>query len=215
MTLSTGNLDAGTYETRPFADSDIALTLTMPGGWEGFESWGLIGPGANGTNAPDGIGLGFMTASGLYTDPCHWDAAGAFPQPGDIAVGPTVDDLVAALRANRAYVASAPADVTVDGYSGRQLELQLPSDVDIATCGSVMGSAGLLVWSPPLDAQGEPVNGGAMAGPLALGPGSRWNLRILDVEGTRIIILVGDYAGTPSADQAAAQAIVDSIQITR
>lgn len=47
----------------------------------------------------------------------------------------------------------------------------------------------------------------------AQGPGSRWHLRILDVEGNRIIIVVGDYSATPTADQPAAQAIVDSIQI--
>ena len=45
--------------------------------------------------------------------------------------------------------------------------------------------------------------------------GNRWHLKIIDVDGARIIVAVIDYAGTPAEDQAAAQAIVDSIRIRR
>ena len=43
-------------------------------------------------------------------------------------VGPTVDDLVAALRANTFYTSSTATPVTIDGYAGQELELQLPDD---------------------------------------------------------------------------------------
>jgi hypothetical protein len=205
--LSMGPLPAGTYWTGPFGSaSAIKVTFALPAGWEGFPDWAVIGPRT--TDAPDGIGVAFLMASAMYSDPCHWDVAGtgAFPQPGDIAVGPTVDDLVAALRANTAYTASAPVDVVVDGHAGKQLDLQLPADVDFTTtCDKPAGSdsGAYLVWSPPSGTENDL---------YAQGPGTRWQLRIVDVDGARIIILIDDYAGTPEADRAAAKAIVDSIQ---
>jgi hypothetical protein len=38
-------------------------------------------------------------------------------------VGPTVDDLAAALRANTFYTASDAKPVTIDGCAGQELEL--------------------------------------------------------------------------------------------
>jgi hypothetical protein len=61
------------------------------------------------------------------------------------------------------------------------------------------------IWSPAAGSENDL---------YAQGPVNRWHLRILDVNGNRIIIVVNDFAATPPADQAAAQAIVDSIQIT-
>ena len=42
------------------------------------------------------------------------------------SIGPTVDDLVAALTAHAGYTASSPTDITFGGYAGKQLDLQLP-----------------------------------------------------------------------------------------
>jgi hypothetical protein len=203
--LTEGRLEAGVYQTRPFASGSapaLTVSFSVPAGWQGYPNWAVLGP--NGTAAPGGIGLGFVIGSGLYSDPCHWDARGdgTWPQPADITVGPTVDDLVTALRANRAYVTSAPTDVTIDGYRGKQLDLQLPLDVDPSTCDKVDGIPSYLVWGPDIDGSDL----------YAQGPGSRWHLRIVDVAGTRVIVSVGDYAGTSAPDQAAAQAMVDSIQ---
>lgn len=48
----------------------------------------------------------------------------------------------------------------------------------------------------------------------ARGPNSRWHLYVVDVDGTRLITMVCIGEGTPEADIAAAQAIVESFEIT-
>jgi hypothetical protein len=40
----------------------------------------------------------------------------------------------------------------------------------------------------------------------------RWHIWILDVGGTRVVVLTQDYARTTAAELATMQAIVDSIQ---
>ena len=204
--MMAGPLAAGTYRAQPFTDpAGLTVNFTMPDGWEGFPNWAVLGP--NGSGAPGGIGIGFLKADGLFSDPCRWNAAesGSYPQAGDIAVGPTVDDLVAALRAHTAYTATEPTDITIDGHTGKQLVLQLPSDVDFSECDTVPGNTDGAYF--PWGAQGENIL-------YAQGPGNRWDLRILDVNGSRVVIVVDDYAETPAGDQAAARAIVDSVQFS-
>ena len=46
-----------------------------------------------------------------------------------------------------------------------------------------------------------------------MGPGQRWHLWILDVNGIRVVIQAMDFAGTSAQHQAELRAIVDSIQI--
>ncbi len=113
-----------------FQVGDLTIEGTGPDGWVGYPSWALDGPEPVRADAPTGIGISFFTANGLYSDPCHWDVAGTGDAgtPGDVVVGPTVDDLVAALRANTFYTSSAATPVTIDGYAGQELELQLPEE---------------------------------------------------------------------------------------
>jgi hypothetical protein len=144
--------------------------------------------GEGSTEAPDGMAMGITQGGGLYRDPC--DASGA----ADVSVGTTVADLANAFTEQSAYEATAPADVTLDGYSGKRLDLQLPSDLDPATC----NYDEFFVWE---------------GSPFSQGPANRWHLWILDVEGARVVIFTEDFAGTPPEDQAELQAIVDSIHI--
>jgi len=203
--LPDGELVGGTYRLNPLPADPVMIDATVPARWSGVPPWALIGPA--GTEGPGGIGIAFIGAEGLHGDPCHWDVAGSGAefQAGDITVGPTVDDLVNALAANTAYTSTAPVPVTMGGQAGKQLVLQLPSDVDFAaTCDRVAG-----------DPEGHyfPFSG-KDAGLFAQGPGNRWTVSVLDAGGTRVMAIVLDYAGTPAADQAAAQAIVDSLVIT-
>ena len=85
---------------------------------------------------------------------------------------------------------TTPIDVTLDGYSGKYLDLQVPSD--ISKCEVYRP------WEPGLFAQG---------------PGHRWHLWILDVEGVRVVVESADYEGTTEEVQAELEAMVDSIQI--
>ena len=49
----------------------------------------------------------------------------------------------------------------------------------------------------------------------AQGPSHRWHIWSLDVEGVRVVIQSGDFAGTLPKDLAEMHAIIDSIQIER
>ncbi len=147
------------------------------------------------------IGISFFTADGVYSDPCHWDVQGTGrADVGDVEVGPTVDDLVAALRANTFYTSSEPAPVTIDGYTGQELELQLPDD-PFTSCdkepGDSVGHA--FVFSGP--------------GLYAQGPANRWHLYILDVEGTRLIAVILSYAQTPQSDLDLSRNIIETLDI--
>jgi hypothetical protein len=163
----------------------IRFTLTVPDGWTG------LGPGAvwlTGAEAapPDGASVGFGRGSWLHGDPCRTDLA-----PPTVEVGPTVDDFANALADNKNLEVTAPVDVTLAGYSGKYLDLQVPAD--LSAC-----PTSYFVWEPGIYAQG---------------PGQRWHLWILDVKGVRVVVQSTDYAGTSAQDRAELRAIVESIKI--
>jgi hypothetical protein len=124
QSLANGPLMAGTVVATGLGQrGTISATFTVPAGWSGFDSTCVL-PEA-GTEAPAGRGTCFLRVDGgLYSDPCHGTSG-----PPDILVGPTVDDLVAALGAQTAYTATTPIDVTLGGYSGKQMDLQMPTEV--------------------------------------------------------------------------------------
>ena len=197
-------MEGGRYLFRPLPEApSLTLVATGPDGWQGFPSWAMDGPDPVGADAPSGIGISFFSANGVYSDPCHWDALGTGDagSPGDVAVGPTVDDLVAALRANTFYTSSVATPVTIDGYAGQELELQLPDD-PFTTCDK----------DDPDDPGGHAF---VFSGPglYAQGPANRWHLFILDVEGTRLIAVVLSYEGTPQADLDLARNVIETLDI--
>lgn len=197
----TDTLTGGRYV---FEAEGLTIVATGPDGWVGYPSWAMDGPEPLRADSPDGIGITFTSARGLFSDPCHWDVAGIgqADQPGDVAVGPTVDDLVAALRANSFYSSSAATPVTIDGYAGQELELRLPEEPDYATCDK----------DDPDDSGGH-VFVFAGSGLYVQGQANIWHLYILDVEGTRLITVIMSYAGTPQADLDTAQNVIDTMDI--
>jgi sigma-70-like protein len=84
----------------------------------------------------------------------------------------------------------AATSSTPTGYSGKYVDLQVPSD--IAACQRYWP------WEPGLYAQG---------------PGHRWHLWILDVDGVRVVVNSTDYAGTSAQHRAELPSIVNSIKI--
>jgi hypothetical protein len=197
----TDVLKGGRYLFGPFGDTRSTLVATGPKGWVGYPSWAMDGPEPVRADAPTGIGISFFTANGIYSDPCHWDVHGTGgADVGDVVVGPTVDDLVAALRANKNYTSTAPTPVTIDGYAGQELELQLPDD-PFTRCDKEHGdSAGhAFVFSGP--------------GLYAQGPANRWHLYILDVDGTRLIAVILSYAKTPKTHLDLARNIIERLDI--
>ena len=138
---------------------------------------------------------------------------GAVTIPGPIPpVGPTVDDLVAALSNLAPFeVTSPPKDVIVDGYRGKHLEWVVPDPPEGA--GDSWPSSGcmggqLKSWVGFIDTA-EP--GDAFYG--YTGPGYREEFWVLDVEGTRLMIAAESSRGTPAQDLAELQAMVESLRI--
>jgi hypothetical protein len=174
------------------ADDSIQVTLTVPAGYAGVGSHLIMGPDkvpppySDDSRFGDGV-LTIERGSYLYSDPCH-----STPPP-DIAVGPTVDDFANAIADHPLLDATDPVDVTLAGYAGKYIDLQLPADVSECT--------GLTFW--PWD-----------PGVYAQGNSNRWHLWILDVDGIRLVIQSMDWPTTSPQRQAEIQSIVDSIQIT-
>ena len=74
------------------------------------------------TDPPNSVvGIGILNVTNVVQDGCIGHVA-AVPQ-----VGPTVDDMATALAALTPFVLTKPpTDVTVDGFSGKHLELTVP-----------------------------------------------------------------------------------------
>ena len=107
---------------------------------------------------------------------------------------------------------SPPKDVTIYGYSGKHLELNVP-DLPVEEEGDVGSFTGctegnLKSWVAAIDAAEE---GDAFYG--YTGPGYREEFWILDVEGTRLMIAAERSPGSPEEDLAELRAILDSIRI--
>lgn len=200
--LPEGKLAAGHYTMTPIVElPSLTLAADIPAGWKGYAGVpALASPGS-----ADAVFIAFMVTDGLFSDPCHWDLNGTgLDQPGDVVVGPTVDDLVSALKANASYPSTAATPVTFGQFEGQELELQLPGDDVLLTC--------------DMHGAGSPFTGVAYFvfphGFYAQGPNSRWHLYIVDVNGTRLITMISILEGAPPADIAAAEAIVQSFDFT-
>ena len=198
--VQDGPLAAGTYRMAqwdtdcsagqpgcsPSPEHDaVRVTITVPDGWEGVLA--SIWLSDKGMEAPDGAGLIVGRGAWLLTDPCTKDAHAV---PPDIAVGPSVDDFANALADHPLLDVTDPVDVTLAGYSGKYLDLQVPAD--ISKCEVYR----------PFD-----------PGIYAQGPGHQWHLWILDVDGLRFVVQSTDYAGTSAEHRSELEAIVDSIEI--
>ena len=187
----------------PVSAPNLTIEVTLPAEWGDYDSWMLLGPQP--VEAQTGeVKIAFTAAEGLHSDPCHWDRLGNGDpnQPGDLEVGPTVEDLASALAASDTYETTTPTDVTVGGFPGKALDLELPP--------SVSGC--------DVDGGAEPrrfvFSGAESRGFTVMGEASRSQVSIVDVNGARLIAVVMSYPGTSDADLTAAQAILDSLVIT-
>lgn len=123
----SGQLEPATYEFHPFPAPNDAMTfrVTMPSDkWEALGDPGQTS-GVTKYGNSGGLGMGFLRITGLEADPCKWKDA-----KGDIPVGPSVDDLVTALQGVDAYDTSAPTEVTLGGYSGKEVVVTMPATLN-------------------------------------------------------------------------------------
>ena len=202
--LPDGPLPAGTYVALPFAapgsgacysppqpgcsdpvaDDDIRFTLTVPDGLLGGADYS-VGLDVGERNTPTWAAVLLERGAWLYPDPCT---------PPDVAdmipVGQTAAEFADALVAHPSLDVTTPVDVTLAGYSGKYLELIVPSDLT--------GCDAYRAWEP---------------GIFARWPGERWLLWVLDVDGVRVIVREMVHEGTTPEVLAKLQGVIDSIAI--
>ena len=172
---------------------DVQISVTIPNaGWSGEGSFLVKDDTAE---PPDGAGIVvFVGDLYVYGDPCHW--ASTTPD----APATTVDEVIAALAAQASRDASAPADITVDGYAGKSITLHLPDDAVFNECdGDTFGS-----WA----GGGDPVSAGPSRSHQ--GPGQIDEVWILDVNGVVTVLDWAYYEGTPADVVTELRALVES-----
>lgn len=191
-----------TITYRSFGSADLSITFDLPVGWSQFDTGWLVGP-----EKPAGVIVVVFETKGLYRDPCQWDieGSGQEDQPGDLAVGASALELATALHSNGAYAsAAAPAPVAIGSHAGYAIEIELPADLAFvaSTCDVVAG-----------DQDGNyVVFGGFHFYPQ--GPSNRWQVSVVDVGDVQLAVILSAFAATPANDIAAAQALIESIEIT-
>lgn len=194
-----GELQPGTYILDPLqaADNPLTVTFTVPEGWEVIGGNNIISE-----RAGDILGIQLEDITSLNGDPCDWTGTA-----DDVSVGTTVDDLVEALGAQTAYGVSEPVDVTISGYSGTRVDIVHPTEPFTGRGNSE---------APGCDDGRYRIWSSAVHGPdgvYAQGPANRWQANILDVEGTRLVIVASDFPDTAAEDRAEMHAIIDSFVI--
>lgn len=181
-------LDPGTYVLDRFP-VDLAFDIPDgdPPGWHA----GMAGPEVAVVlwYTPPEITYGFAlwTADNVFADACD-PAAGELQPP----IGPSVDDLVAALSNVPAFQVSPPVDVTVGAFRGKEIEL------------TAVGAEG----DCP---EAIPWRGGEDAGGMA--PGETVRVQILDVDGVRIVMRTVEPVQRDAAVEAELHQILDSIRL--
>ncbi|MEK6190769.1 MAG: hypothetical protein AABM41_00430 [Chloroflexota bacterium] len=192
-----GSLPLGPFVlAHPAGGPSITVTIPAPG-WYGEQPNGGILIKNENADPPDGAGMigPFFGELYVYGDPCRWSTT----MPDTPAT--TVDEAVAALTAQASRDASAPVDITVDGYAGKSITLHVRDDAVFSECddrtfASWAGGGDSLSTGPSRYHQG---------------PGQIDELWILDVDGQLIVMDANYYAETPAEDLAELHAILESM----
>lgn len=194
-------LEAGTYSIDPDKDASTPLRVlyTIPA--EGWGQWIGAFKGEEGANRA--VGVSITNITNLVVDGCSDHSA------ADPAVGPEVDDLASALVNLAPFrVKDPPTDVTLAGYSGKHLSLILPEVAYEVREGNIYytGCTNGEIWSWKAPNLGDAFYG-------YQGPGQIEEFWILDVEGSRLVIIGTWFAESPPAYIAEMRAVLESIQI--
>lgn len=172
-----------------------AYSVDAPDGWSSLGGKFVVSHGAV------VIGLSVWDVSEVPSDPCQW--LGNLSDPG-----PTVDDLVGALVAQRSRNATTPTDVTLAGHSGKYLEWSVPDDMivtgdaDFEGC-DVEPSNGHLDFISWLNS-----SGGSRYQQVA---GQVDRLWVLDVDGQRLVVDATYSPDATAVDRAELEQVAESL----
>lgn len=170
------------------------LTVTIPApDWYGEVGGGILAKNDK-HEPPDGSGMIIFVQPEyiVYGDACRWETT--LPETPVT----TVDEFVAALSSQASRDASEPVDITLGGYAGKSITLEVSDDVDFTECDPGYGGS----WS--CGGQGEAPCG------YHSGPAEIDTVYLLDLDGLVMAWNTKHYAGTPAEDVAELEAIVQS-----
>ena len=190
-----GNEEGPLVLTPPGGELRITLTISAPGWYGETPNEGILVKNEN-SDPPDGAGMIFFGGDlYVYGDPCEWSTT----MPDTPAT--TVDEAVAALTAQASRDASAPVDITLDGYAGKSITLHVPDDAVFSECDERRFAS----WAGGGDA--------LSVGPSRYqqGPGQIDELWILDVDGVLTVLDAAHYAQTPADHVDEMRAMIESI----
>jgi hypothetical protein len=144
----------------------VPFEITVPAGWTYSYDLGLL-------EAQD-VFLKFNDAAFVPLDACQW----VTPL---VEVGPSVDDMADALVQAESTATSTPVDVDVSGYTGVEFDLAIEDDVEMSEC----RDAHVCIHSE---------SAGYCTRYYHEGVGQRETYRILDLDGERALLTVGQWA---------------------
>jgi hypothetical protein len=171
----------------------VPLTMTLPAGWAGKVGGPYAAFLERAVSGTANANIELSLSQTIYAEPCH-DRGFLAPQPG-----PTVDDLASALARLPGFDATTPTEVSVDGYSGKQLTLTAPARFD----GCTLASGGYRLWQLPL------------GWVFSFTPGQLTTIRIVDVNGKRLVVSSATFPTTSAQELVEVREILDSIRIER
>jgi hypothetical protein len=178
-------------------------TVVLPPGW--FDLGGSFVDQYPENGAPRPVlGLSVWNVGQVVRDPCHWQGQGFDP-------GPSVQDLVSALVAQKTRNATTPTDVTLAGYAGKYLEWSVPADMqsskwtDFDACD--LSSDGVDRDFVSWFAQGDSLNER-----YEQVPGQVDQLWVLDVNGQRLVVDATYSPDTSQSQRATLEQVVESLR---
>lgn len=200
--LPEGDFEAGTtyFVDDAWGWGTPRLILTIPApGWSANGGGITVGKGTfTATTNAVRIMMTNWNPGNLYADPCHWRTGGLVDPP----VGPSVEDLATALVEQAGSTPTTVSDVTIDGYSGKKVELSWPDGLDVAACEIFDGDVRIYArWEESMFPGGH-----------NFGNGQQNIVYILDVGGSRVVIDALHMPIATESDLAELQAVVDSIR---
>jgi hypothetical protein len=175
----------------------IPLRMWMPryDGWVG-EGWALM---KRGPIPPTGAGITFDRPLILFSDRCTWD-----DPDGEIEIDYTLEDFIDALIENPQYSASNVRDITVSGFAGKELDiLSVPDGFDLTQC-----SGGIRPDGQPMRHMHRP-----WPGRYWMGRTQTSRIRVIDVNGERVVIHAMYFYATPENDIDEIFDMLDSLNI--
>ena len=171
----------------PDFDATYRITMDLLDGYAEDEGHHVV----FGTDG--GQGISAWTVANVYAEPCRW--IGTLLDP---PIDSSVDGLVAGLASQSSRHASAATVVTLDGFTGKYMELTVPARIDLADC----HDGQFRTWVDP-----------TLEGARYLEPGQHDLLWIVDVDGTRLVIDAALGPDTTPQDRVDRVQMVESIRI--